>query len=382
MCTRNLLFVTFKQEYDGTMKRKTISLALIALLSFWTLASLTLDCLSTANPYIQSLPQALATEHAYIRANGTIEPSTLPIQREGNFYKLTDNILNYTFDVQRDNIVIDGNNFTLSLPSYGEIDGNHNVKIPSAIFSIFNGTNIVLVNLNLSMYSYAVEIQNSSNILILRNNIINGNNGIYMQNSANCSIVANQIINNPLHALFIRDCLSFNVSYNTISGSKDAGIMVDRVFQPVDDSQVSVFVRNTFSDYPADIFFKGQHTNNLIFENNFFGGGINFCGVDCTGNSVHDNYWKDNQTKILNYTSHEQDPSPLANPISTEFNGSLFNLPSSVQSPILTSTADPSGVYFLVVGTFLVIVVTLIPILFYRGKPQALNEFKFETNIL
>ena len=373
MCTRNLLFGTFKQEYDGTMKRKTISLALIALLSFWTLASLTLDCLSTANPYIQSLPQELATEHAYIRANGTVEPSTLPIERDGNFYKLTDNILNYTFEVQRDNIVIDGNNFTLSLPSYGEIDSNHNVKIPSAIFSIFNRTNIVLVNLNLSMYSCAVEIQNSSNILILRNNIINGNNGIYMQNSANCSVVANQIINNPLHAIFIRDCSSFNVSYNTISGSKDAGIIVDRVFQPVDDSQVSIFMRNTFSDYPADIFFRGQHTNNFIFENNFLGGGINFCGVNCTGNSVHDNYWIGHQVKILNYTSHEQDPSPLANPISTEFNYSLFNLPSFAQSPLPASTADSTTGYFLVVVTFLVIVITLISILLYRRKTQRIN---------
>ena len=270
--------------------------------------------------------------------------------------------------------MIDGNNHTLSLPAYGELDSNGNVKIPQSIFSVFNRTNIVIKNFNLSMYSYAVEIQNSSNVIILQNTMHNGNNGIYMQNSANCSIVANQITNNPLHAIFIRDCLSFNISYNTISNSRDGGIMVDRVFLPVDNSQVSIFMRNTFSDSPADIFFRGQHTNNLIFENNFFGGGINFCGVDCTSNSVYDNYWVGNQVKILNYTSHEQDPSPLANPISTEFNSSLFNLLSFAQSPIPTSTADPSGVYFLVVGTFLVIVVILISILLYRRKTQRIKR--------
>lgn len=349
----------------GTMKEKMISLMLIILVSLWSSAILKPDCISAANPYIQSIPETLATEHGYIKADASIEPSTLPIERDGNFYRLTDNILNYTLEIQRDNIVVDGNNFTLSLPAYGEVDINGHAKIPPAIFSIFNRTNIVIDNITLTQYSYGVEIQNSSNIIILQNTLLNGNNGIYMQNSANCSIIANQITDNPLHAIFIRDCLSFNVSYNTISDSRDGGIMVDRVFLPIDNSQFSVFTRNTLSNYPSDIFFRGQHTNNLIFENNFLGGGITFCGVNCTSNSVHNNYWIGNQAKILNYTINEQDPSPLTNQISTEFNRSLFNLPSFAQSPLPTPTA---GLTPAVIPLIIVLIVSVTSVFLYRRK--------------
>jgi parallel beta-helix repeat protein len=123
--------------------------------------------------------------------------------------------------------VIDGNNFSLSVPTYGELDSNNMTKVPPALISISNRTNVMVKNVTFVKYSNGIEIQNSSNIIILQNNMRNGNNGIYIDNSTNCSIVANQITNNPLRAIFIRDCTSFNVSYNTISNSQDSGIVVD-----------------------------------------------------------------------------------------------------------------------------------------------------------
>lgn len=44
----------------------------------------------------------------YIRNDGSVEPATAPIERTGNLYKLTDNILLYTIEIQRDNIILDG----------------------------------------------------------------------------------------------------------------------------------------------------------------------------------------------------------------------------------------------------------------------------------
>jgi hypothetical protein len=44
----------------------------------------------------------------YIRADGTVEPATTPIERFGDVYVFANNLLNHTLEVQRDNIVVDG----------------------------------------------------------------------------------------------------------------------------------------------------------------------------------------------------------------------------------------------------------------------------------
>jgi hypothetical protein len=54
----------------------------------------------------------------YIRADGSIDPSTAPIQRNGDTYTLTDNIFQSdiyatTIVIERDNIVFDGAGYTL-----------------------------------------------------------------------------------------------------------------------------------------------------------------------------------------------------------------------------------------------------------------------------
>ena len=353
------------------MRRKIVSLSLIVLLALSTVTLLEFS-LTEANPYIKSLPETLATEHGYIRANGTVDPPTLPILREDNFYRLTDNILNCTFEIQRDNVVFDGNNFSLSVPAYGELDCNNMTKIPPALISISNRTNVMLKNVTFIKYSDGIEIQNSSNILILQNNILNGNNGIYINNSTNCSITANQITNNHLHAIFIRDSTWFNVSYNTISNSQNAGIAVDRVLQPVDSLQNSFFTRNTFSEDNFALAFRGAHTNNHIFENNFLNNqqcGIAFLGVNCTHNSIYNNYWTGNGHQIINYTNYEQDPSPLASPISTEFNYSLFTLPDFAQPhPIKHSIFDNLATIVVAASIVTVIIICIFLLVYFKKR--------------
>lgn len=49
----------------------------------------------------------------YIRADGSVDPATAPIQIVGNVYKVTANIYNTSLIVERNNIVLDGQGFTL-----------------------------------------------------------------------------------------------------------------------------------------------------------------------------------------------------------------------------------------------------------------------------
>lgn len=98
------------------MGKRTVTLLIVFLLAASTLATIGTNSLTKANPY----PDEVPTNHAYIKENGEIDPPTLPIQRLDNLYILTDNIVNYTLEVKKnDNIVIDGSGFSIQCVWWG-----------------------------------------------------------------------------------------------------------------------------------------------------------------------------------------------------------------------------------------------------------------------
>ncbi len=52
--------------------------------------------------------------YIHIKNDGSIEPSTAPITKEGNTYTLTSNITGHTLSIECDNVIIDGAKFTIS----------------------------------------------------------------------------------------------------------------------------------------------------------------------------------------------------------------------------------------------------------------------------
>jgi hypothetical protein len=51
------------------------------------------------------IPDSVTLPLGYIRSNGTVEPATLPIQCLDNYhYVLKGNIVDYTIEIQKDNI--------------------------------------------------------------------------------------------------------------------------------------------------------------------------------------------------------------------------------------------------------------------------------------
>lgn len=97
---------------------KNSNTSYIFLLVASTLATIGTNSLTKANPY----PDEVPTNHAYTKENGEIDPPTLPIQRLDNLYILTDNIVNYTLEVKKnDNIVIDGSGFSIQCAWWGDI---------------------------------------------------------------------------------------------------------------------------------------------------------------------------------------------------------------------------------------------------------------------
>ena len=133
------------------------------------------------------LIQAPTIEDIYIRSDGSIEPSTSPIQRDENLYTFTGNIYAKSIVIEKNNIIIDGNTYVYSGDSGRQDNG----------FYIENRDNVTIRNLNINSYfDYPIEIRYSTSISIIENNITNNNSGIRLLDSSDCVINNNNLTNN------------------------------------------------------------------------------------------------------------------------------------------------------------------------------------------
>jgi parallel beta-helix repeat protein len=167
-------------------------------------------------------PVKAASGTIYIRADGSVNPSTAPIQRDGEIYTLTDNVYDEVV-VERSNITIDGNGYVLqgSQAGYG--------------FSLSSVNGVIIRNVTISNFDYGIYFKYSSNNIIAgnhitankyggirldlpSNNTISGNNiranywwGVYLYYSSYHSIVENNIENNEYGVyLHSSSCNVFN----------------------------------------------------------------------------------------------------------------------------------------------------------------------------
>ena len=145
----------------------------------------------------------------YIRTDGSVEPSTAPIQRDGNLYTLTDNVY-LPIVVERDNIVVDGAGYTAQGTGTGigiNLTGTSNVTIRNMEIKAFqygiwvyrpyqSSNNNVLGNI-ITNNIYGVWIFASNNTLSGNMITNNGNSGVVIDlDSSNNTISRNNIMNN------------------------------------------------------------------------------------------------------------------------------------------------------------------------------------------
>ncbi|MGD6811070.1 MAG: NosD domain-containing protein [Candidatus Bathyarchaeia archaeon] len=109
--------------------------------------------LATANFHSEfPLPDPAFT----IKSDGSVDPSTAPIRRNGDIYTLTDNITGYTITIKRDNITLDGGGYTLQ------------------------GTGIKAKNYGMELLNAGVYLQNRQGVTVRNMRISGFNVGIYM----------------------------------------------------------------------------------------------------------------------------------------------------------------------------------------------------------
>jgi parallel beta-helix repeat protein len=284
-------------------------LAVLTALLLLLLAGAQLAGFSSANFFPDPGPDL---PHIYIRSNGDVEPATVPIEREGNTYKLTGNIVMQTIVIQHSNIVLDGSGYLIEgnkswmglAPHWGD-SGNNGIVISGQ-------NNINITNLNIEKFTAGVRVSGSSHINIVGNSfneetaVHDTPTGIVIEASSHVLIENNNFtkINGPAIA-----CNGTNITIrgNTLTDIIDGingSITLQGSSNTIMDNRVetgSLSIKLSLSD--SNLITKNRVTgyisflscsNNIVSENSLTGIRITF-GLN---NTVYGNYIENNSTII------------------------------------------------------------------------------------
>jgi hypothetical protein len=215
----------------------------------------------------------------YILSDGTIDPPSAPIQRVADAYTFIGDI-NNTVEVQRSNIVVDGNGFTVTKPdvntSYlmmpiGWLPGVHVADV----------TNVTIANINFDGCITGVSIQNVSAVTVSNNTIQGTSNGITVFSSSNSSILYNNItVPSASFATGINllptdpnssDSNNLTIAGNLIVGSGTADLPPPPAPQPTQYGiwgglTNSAIVGNNFTRIQGIAFYFTGSTNTIAFN--------------------------------------------------------------------------------------------------------------------
>jgi parallel beta-helix repeat protein len=261
----------------------------------------------------------------YVRNDGTVEPATAPIEKTGNLYKLTSNIVLRTIEIQRDNIVLDGSNYLMqgneswmgTAPRWDDA-GNNGIIIAGQ-------NNITITRLTIEKFTTGVRISNSSQISVDGNMFTNETaamytpKGIAIQDSSFVQI-ENNIFTNVGSAIVCNGTSNL-IRGNTIIGcgvgSIDGSVSVKGSSNIISNNKIedllpitlnkaysSIIVRNNITG-PAYQGSEGialfDSSNNVIFGNNITG----FVNqairtvFSCLNNTIYNNYVANNGFAVV-----------------------------------------------------------------------------------
>ena len=277
------------------MRRKTVSGIMLSLLLIGMLI------------LIFNIQPVKASGNIYIRADGSVDPDTAPISSVDNItYTFTDNI-NDSIIVERDNIVVDGNGYTLQGPGNG-------VGVDMS-----DRSNITIKNVEMKGWFYCIRLKASSNNTIYGNNMTADNwNGISLESSShntiygnnitavkdfviylydysdNNTISGNNITNNNFHGIYL-DGYS---NYNSISGNNIANNW-GGIYLSWYSSYNSISGNNITNSEHYGITLSVRSSNNTIYGNNitahtFYGIGLD----DSSNNIIYHNNFVDNSEQV------------------------------------------------------------------------------------
>ncbi|MFW6110757.1 MAG: right-handed parallel beta-helix repeat-containing protein [Thermoproteota archaeon] len=157
--------------------------------------------------YNPPLPEPAFT----IKSDGSIDPSTAPIHRDGDVYTFTGNIVGYTVIVEKDDLILDGGGYILR--GYGS-KGNFSLKgyaDPVGIL-VMHQFGVTVRNMNISGFTYGIKLTGWSTLasgnITLENNLVEDNYyGVYLSGSW-FTLLRNNRMNNNVRNFYVYDHVS------------------------------------------------------------------------------------------------------------------------------------------------------------------------------
>jgi parallel beta-helix repeat protein len=149
----------------------------------------------------------------YIRADGSVDPSTTPIQHVGNTYTMTGNIYDAII-IEKSNIVLDGAEYAIQ---------GIEVFYSKGIY-LFSTSNVTIKNTNIRGFTFGIYFNSSTYCAIFRNNITNNGHAIEFWYSSNNSILENNMTDNLGGTYFIESSYN-NISENNVKDNQ-GGLLI------------------------------------------------------------------------------------------------------------------------------------------------------------
>lgn len=238
----------------------------------------------------------------FIRADGSVEPSSAPIQRNGDIYVLTGDIASFSdgIVVERDGITLDGAGHKVqgtggsgSLPTAYSTGINlterSNVTIENTtVIGFATGMMVSLDYNNIVGNSLAgngrgVYLTGAGHNNIHANNIFSDGDGIWLDSSSNNNIALNGVTATYGYGIILLNSSNYNSILGNDIANSDEGLTL-RTFS----SYNSIVENHVEDNYRGLEFLDSQ--NNTIAKNNITGSGwFNFRLARCSGNLVYEN---------------------------------------------------------------------------------------------
>jgi parallel beta-helix repeat protein len=252
----------------------------------------------------------------YIRvgSDGTITPATAPIHRAGNTYTLTGDIFNYTLDIQKPNVVLEGAGHFLQ--------GNG-----SGIGVLLNRTNSITVrNVTLTKFSTAILLDQSSDDTITANTVTNCGVAISLNNAHNTQVSANKITSNGEALLLYASCDQNSITNNAMYRN-DNGIWCEVAAYGETNDQNTIANNKISNNGGTGILLRGC-ANDTVESNTITGNnvGISLYGTSCTNNIIAGNNLDGNTQSNFDITGDAKQNTIAHNQIANSAAGiHIFN---------------------------------------------------------
>jgi len=196
----------------------------------------------------------------YIRADGLVEGTDKIVSIDNITYAFTDNVY-ASVVVEKSNIVIDGNGFTL----------NGSGLIAASGFSLTSISNVTIKNVNIRDFSSAAIFSSQASLnTISENNITNNYAGIWLDSSDDNTILGNRIATNSWYGIYLNSSSQGYVLGNILEENGWHAIVIDS------SSDNTINGNDVARNARRGIYLQSS-SNNTISDNNV--GTNGWCGI-------------------------------------------------------------------------------------------------------